>query len=451
LIKEQKGNFVIIQQRDRSVLWRKINSNASMRISIFLVYFAHCFRYVYGLILIPFYGRILGVEEYGRLLVAMALYQIVWLVIEYGCPFNGVRDLAVTEDKNLIGKIFGQQFIARIYLLPIGVAIGFATIWLSPALLSAPQFGIWALALAIVSAFHIGWYFQGTFQYISQALIELVSFILSLGLILSLVHGEHDGALVIKCLFAVSATCIATSYLIAIRKFGIRRIHFGGGFTLIRNSTALFASRGLKVAMMHSFPYLLSLIATASEVGYYGAAEKIVLAGISFMQPIGQILIGKITKGLASEKTETDSYLLMRKGIIALILFGCLATFVVTLLSPYLVPIVLGKAFSNSISIMQWLGLIFPFAAFNQAITSYVLIPLKKDHYVVKNSVINIFFSIVGIIYFTVFDEINGLSFARIRVFAEVISVLFLLCILIRLNLLRKIFWVNDVRGCYEC
>lgn len=418
---------------------QKSFANLSMRMSLGLVYVAHCFRYVYALILIPFYGRVLGVEEYGRLLVAISLYQIVWLVIEYGYPNNGVRDLAVTEDRAETGRIFGQQFIARIYLLPIGVAIGCGAIWLSPVLLAAPQFGLWALALAIVSAFHIGWYFQGTFQYISQAVLELFSFILSLILILLLVHGEYDGALVLVSLFIVSATIIGASYVIAIRQFGIGQVRLSGGIALLRQSTALFASRGLKVAMMNSSSYLLSLLVAATEVGYYGAAEKIVLAGISFMQPVGQVLLGKIAQGLASKKTEANAYMLMRKGIIGLGLFGCLANFVVTVFSPYFIPFILGGAFSNSIPIIQLLGFIFPFSACNQAITTYVLIPLRKDSYVVRASAINFFFSILGIIYFVFLGKVNGLAFAGIRVFAEIMSSLFLVFVIIRLKLLGKI------------
>jgi O-antigen/teichoic acid export membrane protein len=417
----------------------KNSSNLSTKMSLVLVYVSHCFRYVYSLILIPFYGRILGVEEYGRLLAALAMYQIIWLFVDYCCPVNGIRDLASTDDKKESARIFGQQFMARIFLTPIGLLFGFGAIYLSPVLKEAPHFGISALALAIVSAFHIGWYFQGKFQYLTQSILELLSFLTSLICILFFVRSSSDGSLVLVILFTVSSLFIATSYIFAIRQFGFRHISFGGGLTLIRHSTTLFLSRGLNVAMMSSSSYLLSILSTAAQVGYYGSAEKIVLAGISFMQPVGQVLLGKITQGLSSKKTENYAYLLMWKGIVGLFLFGCAATLVVSVFSPYLIPLLLGRAFADSIPIIQLLGFIFPFSAANQAITTYVLIPLKKDHYVIRASAINFIFSIVGIFYFIFVAEVDGLAFAEIRVFAEMMSTLFLVFVICRLKLLSKI------------
>jgi O-antigen/teichoic acid export membrane protein len=428
-----------IHSNKKIVLSQKNASYTSTRKSLVLVYLAHCFRYVYSLILIPYYGRVLGVEEYGRLLAALALYQIVWLVVEYACPTIGVRDLASISDNNERAKIFGQQFMARLYLTPIGVGIGLVAIYLSPVLMAAPNFGFFALALAIVSAFHIGWYFQGTFQYLTQSILELLSFISSLVCILFFVRSNSDGSLVLVILFTVSSTFIASSYIIAIRQFGIRPIRYGKGFKLIRHSTTLFLSRGLNIAMMSSSSYLLSILSTAAQVGYYGAAEKIVLAGISFMQPVGQVLLGKITQGLSSTMTENYAYLLMRRGIFGLFLFGCTATLVVSFFSPYIIPLVLGRAFTNSVPIIQLLGFIFPFSAGNQALTTYVLIPLKKDHYVVRASAINFFFSIVGICYFIFIRKVDGLAFAAIRVFAEMMSTLFLIFVICRLHLISKI------------
>jgi O-antigen/teichoic acid export membrane protein len=437
-MKAKKTTTEVKSQIDNDPTQKPV-SGVSTRTSLMLVYVAHCFRYVYSLILIPYYGRVLGVEEYGRLLAALAMYQIVWLFIEYACPTNGVRELASISDKNEKAKIFGQQFMARLYLTPIGLGIGLIAINLSPVLLAAPNFGFFALALSIVSAFHIGWYFQGTFQYLTQSILELLSFACSLILILFFVRNTSDGSLVLIILFAVSGTFIALSYIIAIRQFGIRHIRFGGGNSLIRRSTTLFLSRGLNIAMMSSSSYLLSILSTAAQVGYYGAAEKIVLAGISFMQPVGQVLLGKITQGLSSKKTENSAYLLMRKGISGLFLFGCTATLMVSFFSPYLIPLVLGRAFASSIPIIQLLGFIFPFSAGNQAITTYVLIPLKKDHYVVRASAINFLFSILGICYFMFFRKVDGLAFATIRVFSEMMSTLFLAFVICRLHLLSKI------------
>ena len=79
--------------------------------SLLFVYGAYLFRYLYLLILIPFYGHVLGATAYGQVLAAMSLYQIIWLAVEYGFPVVGARDLASTTDKAVIARLIGRSSI----------------------------------------------------------------------------------------------------------------------------------------------------------------------------------------------------------------------------------------------------------------------------------------------------------------------------------------------------
>ena len=58
----------------------------SIQYALAFVYGGYFFRYLYSLILIPFFGRVLGPAEYGKVLAAMSLFNVVWLVVEYGFP-----------------------------------------------------------------------------------------------------------------------------------------------------------------------------------------------------------------------------------------------------------------------------------------------------------------------------------------------------------------------------
>lgn len=81
----------------------------SIRYALAFVYGGYFFRYLYLLILIPFFGRILGPAECGKVLAAMSLVNVVWLAVEYGFPMVGARDVASMTNKVAMGVSSGAR------------------------------------------------------------------------------------------------------------------------------------------------------------------------------------------------------------------------------------------------------------------------------------------------------------------------------------------------------
>jgi PST family polysaccharide transporter len=406
--------------------------------SLLFVYGAYLFRYLYLLILIPFYGHVLGATAYGQVLAAMSLYQIIWLAVEYGFPVVGARDLASTTDKAVIAAQFGRHIKARLLMSALGVAVGVGGTVLSPVLRADPAYGLVATALGVISAFNLGWYFQGTFRFRTSVMLEVLGFALNLCLILSLVHNSGDGLLVLESVLISAIACTVVAYLIAIRQVDFRRLRFTGAVSLVRGSTALFANRGLSM-IISSATYLLSLFANDTQVGFYGAAERLASVGLSLMLPAGQVLIATLTRRLSATQTETAAYRLMRKGCLAMEGFGFVLLFGALVLSPYLIPLILGPGFAASVPIMQMLGLMFPFAAFTQVVCGYVLIPLRQDALVTKVSLLSAAFSLVGILLLV--HDFGGLGVAGARVMGYVMAAAMLVVVLLRQGLFRRILY----------
>lgn len=427
----------------RSPLAARQEKPLSTRRSLGFVYIAHVFRYIYGLILIPYYGRVLGAEEYGKVLAASALFQVIWLCVEYGCPVAGVRDLAGTTDRPGIAAQVGRQTMARAIMVPLAIAIGVGGAWLSPVLRVEPELVAYAVAIGINSGFNLGWYFQGALQFRTQALLEVFGFALSLGFILLMVRGREEGARVLEALLLSGLISNGIAYTLVARQIDLQYLSLTGAFRLIWDSTALFASRGLRIMMANASTYLLSLFAPAAQVGYYGPAERFSSVGLSFMQPVGQVLIGTVTRHLSCGETEREAYRLMRKGILFMLGFGGLALLATVGLSAWIMPLILGPGFEQSILIMQIFGFMFPFAAFNQAVSNYVLIPLRKDTYIIKSTAVCAGVSIATVLASTLFGEVGGSTIAGARVVAEVVSSCFLAMVLVKLGLGRKIFMEN--------
>jgi PST family polysaccharide transporter len=155
---------------------------------------------------------------------------------------------------------------------------------------------------------------------------------------------------------------------------------------LVADSTALFAHKGLILLMANSSTYLVSLFASASEVGYYGAAERLISAALSLMNPANQVLIGTVSREIASREGEGRAYALMRTGFFAFSALGIAMLAGTLLLGSTIIPLILGPSFVPAIPMLHVLALIFPFAAIDQVVTGYVLIPLRLDRVVTRVS-----------------------------------------------------------------
>src|SRR6218665_1542923 len=131
------------------------------RADFVFVYVAYTLRYLYLLLLIPFYGRVLGVEGYGVVLAAMSLMTIVWRFVEWGFGTIGMRSMATAAPAQYSG-LFAQHISARLLLSVVALGFTGVAITLSPVLAAHPGAGFAGAMLGIVSAFNLGWYFTGS-------------------------------------------------------------------------------------------------------------------------------------------------------------------------------------------------------------------------------------------------------------------------------------------------
>ena len=124
--------------------------------------------------------------------------------------------------------------------------------------------------------------------------------------------------------------------------------------------------------------YLLTLLSTPAEVGYFGAAERFAAIGLSLMAPAAQVFVPTISRQLA-QGDHDGARATTRRGGALLIGYGLLAFCGALVLSPLLLPLILGEAFAPSAPVLQCFAWMFPFAAFNQFISFYMFVPLEKD------------------------------------------------------------------------
>lgn len=377
------------------------------------VYGGYIMRYVYLIVVIPFYGRVLGVTEYGRVLAAMSLMNVIWMLVSYGFTFVGMRDVSKMQVRSELNAIFSLHSSARLAMGALGGIVGITATLCSPVLSQRPLIGLLATTLGVLNGFNLGWLFQGRQHFRTPIVLEVVGFAISLVLVLALVRGPGDSTWVLASLLIAGVVATAIAYGLTVSQMGLPRLARTGVVQLMRDSTMLFCYSTGSVVLTASSTYLLTLLSTPTQVGYYGAAERFATIGLSLMGPAAQVFVPTISRKLA-QGDHQGVLTTTRRGGALLLGYGFLALGGALLLSPLLLPLILGHAFVPSAHVLQRFAWMFPFTAFNQYVGFYVFVPRKKDRLLAVAGLISGLANLASALYLAPRHGAMGMALARI-------------------------------------
>ncbi|CAD6553762.1 hypothetical protein LMG28727_05580 [Paraburkholderia kirstenboschensis] len=404
--------------------------------TIGFVYGGYVMRYLYLIIVVPFYGRVLGVEEYGRVLASMSLMSVIWMLVGYGFVPVGMRDVSKAQSASECNDILSLHLSVRLVPALVGGCVGLLATIFSPVLSQTPLIGVLATLLGIVSGMNLGWLFQGLHQFRTPILIEVFGFVLSLVLVLTIVKGPHDAVWVVASLLISGVASSVISYALAISQLGWPRIRWTGSVVLMRTSTMLFIYYSASMVLTASSTYLLTLLSTPDQVGYFGAAERFATVGLALMGPAAQVFIPTITRQLAQGDIQ-GAHQTTRRGAALLIGYGLLICFGALTLSPVVLPLILGRSFAFSGHILQIFAWMFPFAALNEFVAGYVFLPRKKDRLLAIVGIASTFLNILVAILLA--PRFGAVGLALARVMGELTLSIILMGVMIRLQLVGLI------------
>ena len=399
----------------------------STRVSLAVVYAGYSLRYLSLLILIPYYSHVLGSSEYGKVLGAMSLFNVVWAVSNYGFSPVGARNVAtVHSDAAALCREFGRHLSGRLRTGAVGLLIGVVGTMLSPLLREEPALGVLATLAGVVAGFNLGWFYQGVQRYTVSIGIEVLALLLNVLFVLNLVKSPSDGSIVLASLLVSGLASTIVAYVIALRRIG--KPVLGGAESLIREATPLFLLGGISNLTMQSSTYLLSFFVPAQQVGWFGSAERLAAAILGLFAPAGQVMVGTVSSRLRHEAGSLEGYKLMARGVVGLMLVGLAALLGTLIFAPWVVPHLLGTGFGPSVGLLQTLAIMLPFSALTQSIGMYVLVPLRKETTAVRISLVGVALHLAILLAFAGHYGASAAAWARVsgEVFTGLMLVYFL-------------------------
>jgi len=407
----------------------------STKADVIFVYIAYSLRFVYLLLLIPFYARVLGAHGYGVILAALSLMQMMWLFVNWGFGIAGNREIS-TSNLNYYAYIFGKHFSARLILSVVALLLGFVAIQFSVVLVQNKFAGLTAILLGIISAFNLGWYFSGTKRPRDSVKLEVLGFILNLSLIFIFVREETDSLKAILCLFCSGIISLGVAHWWIRREITPTQLDFKQGLNLIKNTKSMFVYSSSAVLLGSSSTYLLSAFSTLTEVGYFGSAERLIAAGLSLMSPLGAIFIPKVTVLFNSDKYLAYQY--VRKLLAFLMIIAFAILLVNYFAATPIIHLVFGENFNGSVEIFKCMSFIFPFSAASLVLSSYILIPLHHEKMLARIVILSATVNIILAIPLSNFLGGYGMAIARLS--AEVFTFISLLITCYKLGIIGQLF-----------
>lgn len=389
----------------------KVHASLS-KIELLAVYFSYAVRYLYPLVLVPYYGRVLGASGYGVVLAGMSLSSSLWLLVNFGFSTVGARDIVHTEQPGERDKIFRDQFTARLLICIPAALIGAIAVCRSEAIANVPGAGFFVVAGGILAAFNIGWYFTSTGRARTSVSIEVFGLVLSLALLIAFIHKPADINRVFPLTFASGLIQTLVAYWLVRKEYTGFIAPVRAAINLIKRSSVIFIYSSTAVLLLAVSTYILSLLASPAEVSAFGVSERLIAAGMSIMAPAAQILAPKVMYLVTRNVAQAN---LIARRIFAVFFGGAvLGVIITTLFSGWLIPLVLGPEFRPAVQVLNIMVFVLPVSVCTRVVGIYFLIPRKLERLLAWSGVIGALVNVSVAIPLASYWGASGMALARL-------------------------------------
>jgi len=325
---------------------KKISSHSLARnsMALFTLQFVSM---VAPLIVLPYLSRVLGLDGFGLVMLALSACAIGLIITDFGFNLSATYKISQKrEDVDYVSELIGAIFIikfrlALVFLVGIllyGYFIGFG--------IGRDMLSFYIGLNILVQAFLPIWFFQGIERMKNVTIYMLIAKLTFLLLVFSFIKEKTDVELVIL-FYALSnsiAVCIAVRSIYT-SGYSIKKPVKLSVTEVFKDSSHFFLSRAAVSIYTSASTFLVGSFGGVQQAAMYGASEKLYQASQSVTSPIAQALFPYMAK-------KKDSNLLMKvvAFIGAPLAVGCI---IVGFWANDILAFIFGDEFRQSAHILQ--------------------------------------------------------------------------------------------------
>lgn len=305
--------------------------------------------YVLPLVTLPFLTRVLGPANFGLTALGTALVLYFVVVVEWGFGVTGTRQIAIAQDDvRLVSKTYSTIMACKVVLMMLSFVVMMALIAATPKLRA-----YWPLyTISYLQVVGVGlspnWVLQGVQRMRYIAFSDYGAKVVSVILIFALVRRSSDyvlvaalqsGGFLISALIGLWLVFFRLHVRIVWPSFRDMRSEMIAGWPV-------FLSMASMTAMSSTNTMIVGTLASAAEVGFLSAAQRLVIAVRALTNPITTAVYPHVSRLAARSHREALGFL--RRQVLWTAAPFLLITLGMLLFSPMAVSILYGPKYAET-------------------------------------------------------------------------------------------------------
>ena len=344
-------------------------------------------NYIFPLLTYPYVSRVLGVTNIGICNFVDSIVNYFILFSMMGMSIVGIREIAKCRgDRKRLNEVFSSLFFLNSLSTSVVLVILCISIFMVPKFGEYKELMLFGVLKLMFNYLNIEWLYKGmeNFRYITvRSILVKCAYVVC---VFVFVHEQDDYALYYGLLCGMTIINGIINIL-----YARRSVSFTPYSLSIKPYVRPFLVLGLYLfltSMYTSFNVAyLGFMSGEVQVGYYTTATKLYTILLALFSALTGVLMPRMSSFIA-EGRMTEFVKLQKKAVDVLLAFSFPVIALSTILAPQIISLISGAGYEGAIVPMRIVMPLVFIIGYEQILIIQVLMPLKEDKAILRNSII---------------------------------------------------------------
>lgn len=335
---------------------------------------------VLPLLTVPFLTRVMGVEAWGRVVLAQVVLGYFCQITAWGFGWSATRKVsALRHDpaalvRVLVATWHAQWLLGLAALLVLALLVFCLPFFRADAALYGAGAGVIVGGILFPS-----WFLSGLERMRESALMQIAARVVVVVLTFLLIRGPEDSVrlMAIASLGAILPGLFCLPWLQRRFRPDWHAISLRAALGELRDGASLFLSTLSVSLYTTAVPVVLGALAGPAAVAYYSLADRARQAGNAVLAPMAQALFPRMSLLFAQDAAAASR--LLRQSGPPIVLLALMLSAALWLAAPLIIRVLGGEAFLPAVTVLRWLAVLPLVVALSNIFGVQIMLPNHEN------------------------------------------------------------------------